>query len=426
MKKLLILLSLAAFCVFSSLPHTRLEGTVHTFGDDEAADSIVLYKVFHKNAPLEFHNPGVPTMAYVGKNGMFVMGIGGYAKTVFGFDFGHPIDSPDEFVTANIPMHNMEGDNTQFNLSAMQSHLFLNFVAFPATDNEIGAFISANFLNNYVPVLQFAYLKYRGVQAGYDYSLFSDPACSPQAIDYEGPPSSTASPVAGLRYLHYFGKERQWEVGASIEYPSISATSYEDRSRVLKQRVPNIPVSAKYTWNDEASWVKFSALFRDMSYRDLTLSKNLSNVGYGLQLSGGFNFFDKLTFYCQGVWGKGIGTAIQDTQDEGLDLVPTHNGSRLTPVMMWGATGALEYDINDHFCCSATYSQVRAYTHRFSEGDTDWGSMYKYGQYVSTNIFWHITSYFDVGIEHIWGRRANNNGMKCGDNRLQGMVQLSF
>lgn len=426
MKKLAFIIAVFSLLSINLRAHTRVEGKVHSFGDDEAADSIMLNKVFHKNAPVDFHTPGVPTMAYVGKKGMFVVGIGGYAKTVFGFDFGHPVESPDEFITANIPMQNMEGDGTQFNLSAMQSHLFLNFVAFPGSDNEVGAFISANFLNDYTPVLQFAYLKYRGVQAGYDYSLFSDPACSPQAIDFEGPPSSTASPVAAVRYLHYLGKDKQWELGLSAEYPSISATPFENRSRILKQRVPNIPISAKYEWNDGASWVKFSALFRDMSYRDLILSKNYNKFGYGLQLSGGYEFLDKLTLYCQGVWGKGIGTAIQDTQNEGLDLVPTGNGSHLKPVMMWGATGALEYDISDRFCCSTTYSQVRAYTDRFSGGDTDWNTMYKYAQYVSANFFWHVTSYFDVGIEHIWGRRVNNDGMKCGDNRLQGMLQLSF
>ena len=426
MKKLLICLGLLIATGIGMSAHTRLEGKVHSFGDNEAVDSVVLYKVFHKNAPVDFHTPGVPTMAYVGKNGMFVVGIGGYAKTILGCDFGHPIESADEFITANIPMQKMEGDGTKFNLSAMQSHLFVNFVAFPGTDNEIGAFVSANFLNNYVPVLQFAYLKYRGIQAGYDYSLFSDPACAPQAVDYEGPCSSTASPVATVRYQHQLGRNKEWELGVSVEYPAISATAYADRSRIVNQRVPNIPISAQYSWKDGASWVKLSGLFKEMSYRDLLTARNHNKAGYGVQLSSGIEFFDRLTLYTQGIWGKGIGTSIQDTQNEGLDLVPTGNGSELKPVMIWGATAALEYDINDKFCCSTTYSQVRAYADRFSGGDTDWNTMYKYTQYVSANIFWHVTSYFDVGLEHIWGRRVNNDGMKCGDNRLQGMLQLSF
>lgn len=427
MRRMMIVLGVMSLLAFHISPHTtQQEGKVHTFGHDEEVDSIVIYKVFHRNAPVDFHTPGVPTLAYVGKNGMFIVGIGGYAKTVFGWDFGHPVESPDEFITANIPMEVQPGDETQFNLSAMQSHLFLNFVAFPGSSNEIGAFISANFLNNYVPVLQFAYLKYHGLQAGYDYSLFSDPACNPQAIDYEGPCSSTASPVASLRYQHILGKQRQWELGIGLEYPGVSATAVDGRNRIISQRVPNIPVSVKYNWGEEESWLKFSGIVRNMYYRDIAASRNVDKAGYGLQLSCGVNFLEKLTFFGQGVWGRGIGSQIQDTQNEGLDLVPTGNGSELTPVMMWGATAALEYDISDRFCCSTTYSQVRGYTKKFDDGTTNWGDMYKYAQYVSANFFWHVTSYFDVGIEHIWGRRVNNDGRKSGDNRLQGMVQLSF
>ena len=426
MKKSLIVLTLTLISIINLEAHLHYAGKVHTFGDDEKMDSLATYQAFHRNAPVEFHTPGIPTLAYVGKNGMFVVGIGGYIKTIFGCDFGHPVDSPDEFITANIPMRNMEGDGSKFNLSAQQSQLFINFVAFPGTYDEIGAFISANFLNNYVPVLQFAYLKYRGIQAGYDYSLFSDPSCSAPAVDYEGPSSSTASPVTSLRYSHYFGKQREWTLGIGIEYPSISGTATDGKSRIVTQRVPNIPVAAKYTWSGGDSWVQLAGIFRNLYYRDIVKSKNIDKPGYGFQLTSGIKFLDKLTLYCQGIWGKGIGTLIQDTQDENLDLVPTGNGSELSPVMMWGTTAALEYDINDKFCCSATYSQVRAYADSFSNGDNSWADMYKYAQYVSTNFFWHVTSYFDVGLEHIWGRRVNNDGMKCGDNRLQGMLQLSF
>lgn len=403
-----------------------LEKKVIMFGHGEDIDSTQVYGILHHNAPEDFQTPGVPAIAVVGKGGKFILGVGGYIKAVTGMDFGHPIPSADEFITSQIPMHPMDGDGSRFNLSAKQTHLFINFVALPGTGNEIGAFVSANLLNDYLPTLQYAYLKYRGLKAGYDNSLFSDPACGAPAVDYEGPSSNTANPVAGMSYTWEPNPHGRWLLSAGMELPQTSFTTVEGKTKYVYQRVPDIPLASRFSWNDGDSWVRLSAIMRTLTFRDIMTRKNHNRFGYGFQLSGAVNFLEKLTFFYQGIWGKGIGSMIQDTVDEGLDLTPTDDGNSLSPVMLWGGFLALEYDISDKFRSSVTYSQVRTYARPFQDGTTPWGDLYKYAQYVSANVFYEATSFFEIGLEHIWGRRVNYDRMKCADNRIQLAFQLSF
>lgn len=399
----------------------------YIFGDKEDVDSTRLYATFHHNAPEDFRDTGVPAVAVVGKNGKFVLGLGGYVKGIIGWDIGHPIESADEFITSQIPIGPTDGDGSRFNLSAKQTHLFINFVALPGTDNEIGAFISANLLDSYKPTLQFAYLKYRGWQVGYDYSLFSDPACGAQAVDYEGPCSSTANPVAGLNYLWEPNPHGRWELALGVELPQVSFTTVDGHTKQVYQRVPDIPVAGRFSWDEGNSWVRLSGIARTLTYRDLKSATNHNCFGYGLQLSGAWNFLDKFTLYYQGVWGRGIGSMIQDTIDEGLDLTPDpDNENELRPVMLWGGFASLEYEISSRFTASATYSHLRAYTPDYTEGTTLWSDQYKYAQYVCANLFCDVTSYFQIGLEYIWGRRTNNDGLHAADNRIQAAFQLSF
>lgn len=426
MKRLLILgLALCQLSVAFSY-NSREEHKITTFGNKEALDSTNIYGILHHNAPEDFQISGVPSVAVVGKNGKFLLGLGGFVKAVVGWDFGHPISSPDEFITSQIPMVPVDGDGSRFNLSAQQSHIFINFVALPGTGNEIGAFVSANLLNGYAPMLQFAYLKYRGLQAGYDYTLFSDPSCGAPAVDYEGPSSNTSNPVAGISYTWEPEPHGRWEVSGGIELPQTSFTTVEGKTKKVYQQMPDIPLAGKFSWDEGNSWVRTSVILRNLTYRNILERKNHNKFGYGFQVSGAVNFLQRLTFFYQGVWGIGISSLVQDAVDEGLDLVPVKNGNALKPVEALGGFGSLLYEISSRFSASVTYSQFRTYIKPYEDGSTPWADQYKYAQYVSANVFFQATSYFSIGLEHIWGRRVNYDGLKCADNRLQAGFQLSF
>jgi hypothetical protein len=89
-------------------------------------------------------------------------------------------------------------------------------------------------------------------------------------------------------------------------------------------------------------------------------------------------------------------------------------------VKSWGGYAGVQYCFSDKVFATATYSHLRIYP-RNAEPDT-----YRYGQYLSANIFWDITSMFQCGMEYIYGRRVNMDGIQAHNNRLQTMLQVSF
>ena len=381
------------------------------------------HEVLTDNAPEGFKD-AVPHFAIFGKTDKFYLGIGGAVKATVGVDWGAPTDNPNEFITGDI-LPVAPGNETKFNLSAMQSNLFVNFVAFPNTDNQLGAFIGMNFLNNYCPVLQYAYLKYRGIKVGYDYSVFSDNGAMPPTIDYEGPNVCTASPLPTLNYTYAFGKKKEWSVGVGIELPSPSITTTA-RTRSVNQAVPDIPVALKYSWNGGDDWVKASAIMRNIYYHNEVTAKNVDVVGWGISLSGTAEIVPNLRGYWTGVYGHGIASLMQDCGGLGMDLSPVGTQNYLTAAKTWGAYGGLQYNFTDNVYCSATYSHIRNYAKEWKGGSNPYSEQYKYAQYAVGNIFWNISPIITTGLEYIYGSRVNVDGSQAHDNRLQAMLQVSF
>lgn len=425
MKSQFLTLSLLSLCL-ASQAQTPSDKNVFMFGNAMEVDSAKMAEIFVDNSPGDFPVEAVPGAVYVSKDNKLMVGVGGFVKAITGVDIGHPIDNADEFITSEIPMMPMDGDGMRYNLSAKQTMVYLNVIAFPGSADQIGAFVAANLLDDYTPTVQYAYMKYRGFKGGYDNSLFSDPACGAPSVDYEGPCSNTASPVAGLSYSWSPKKNRNWEFSGGVELPVASFTTVDGLTRSVYQRVPNIPVAVRYGWDEGSSWVRLSGIFRTLTYRHEPVAKNYNKLGFGFQLSGAYNFLDRFTLFYQGVWGKGIASMMQDTADEGLDLVPCDNDRKLTAPMAWGGFLALQYEIAPKWIASVTYSQLRTYVEDYAEGSTDYADLCKYTQYVNANIFYQPRPFFEIGLENIWGRRANHDGMKCADNRLQLSFQFTF
>lgn len=384
------------------------------------------HPVFEENAP-EGYKDAVPHFAIFGKKDMFYIGIGGSVKATMGVDWGAPTSNPNEFITSEIE-EVPNGDKTKFNLSAMQSTLFVNFVAFPNSDNAIGAFFGMNLLNNYVPVMQYAYLKWRGIKAGYDYSVFSDNGAMPSTIDYEGPNAGTAFPVVTANYTYSFGKKKAWSVSAGVDLPNLSITNSR-RSYAVNQAAPDIPLAIRYNWDKENSWIKASAILRNMYYHSVVAAKNIDIVGWGVSLSGTSEIIPNLRGFWTAVYGHGIASKIQDLSGCNLDLTPRGNGTALKATKSWGAFGGLQYNFTDDIYCSAAYSHIRNYAEVWinpESSDEQYGEQYRYAQYAVGNIFWDISPIITTGLEYIYGRRVNNDGTQAHDNRLQCMLQVSF
>lgn len=391
--------------------------------DGLAEDSVV--KVLMLNAPQTYNVPSAPRFAIVGKDHKFLLGIGGTAKTTLSYDWGHPIDNGFDFTTSAIPMSQPKGNNGLVQFSAATSSLFVNVVALPGDKNQVGIYLNANLTgNDYAFDLQYAYVKYRGFTAGYNFSLFSDMAATPPSIDNEGPCGLTAIPNGVIDYAYSI--DSRWSVALGAEMPMASATC-NGETYMVNQRIPDIPAYLQYSWNGGNSWLRVSGIMRNMLYRNQVADKNENATGWGVKVSGSAAAGPFITAYWQAAYGKGITSYFQDLYEGGLDLVPDpSDAGHLSLVKAWGGYVGLQYNLSPTVYATTTYSHVRDYAPLYKGGDTPWSGQYKYAQYALANVIWNITPNVSTGVEYIWGRRVNHNGEQAHDNRLQCMLQVAF
>lgn len=391
----------------------------------ETGKNTEVFNIFMQNAPQSFTAPNMPRFAIMGKDKKFYLGVGGFAKTTVSFDWGNPITSAYDFTTSAIPMHQAKGNGGLIQFSAATSNIFANFVALPGDKNQLGIYLSGNFLgNDYGFVLQFAYLKYRGFTVGYNYSLFTDLAASAPTIDYENAPGFTILPNTVIDYTYQINPS--WSIAVGAELPTASATLSES-IYMVNQRIPDIPAYVQYSWGKGKSWLRLSGIMRNMQYRDMVADKNRNNTGWGVKLSGSATLCPKITTFYQAAYGKGISSYFQDIYNGGLDMVPdaTHDG-QLTTVKAWGGYLGVQYNICKNMYASTTYSQLRDYAPQYAGGTVKWDNQYKYAQYLVTNLFWNLTPSLQMGVEYLWGKRVDMDGLSRHNNRVQSMLQLNF
>lgn len=393
-----------------------------------------VYDVMQENAPGDAVLKDVPRFALIGKNHKFYVGLGANAMLVGDFDWGHPLDNANKFIPGDIPMTIDPGNGGQFLLSAAQSDFYLNFVGLPGSDNQIGIFIDINFMQgNHSPALHHAYLKYRGITAGHTISIFTDLGAKAASIDYQGPNALTFMGHPNISYSYKFGKGKKWSAAVGLDLPEFSGTyssGVKDGKQIsyttkVSQRIPDIPLYLQRSWLGGRGWLRASAIFRTLTYRDNILNKNQNEFGWGVKLSGKTPICGGLSAMWEGVYGKGVSSYIQDLSGRGMDLMPNpDDNGKLSAVPAWAAYGTLQYQICPRVFVNATYSQVRTYAKDWN--NTEWGSTYKWAQYVTANCFWEINSFAQFGLEYLYGRKMDHNGMQAHDNRISLMLKVSI
>lgn len=390
-------------------------------------DTTHYYKTMHANAPQLQNIPDVPRFAIMGKDRKFYMGIGANIKAVAVEDAGNVISNPNFFTTSAIPMNPAPGNGGQFKFSAQQSNVYLNVVALPGTKNQVGAYVSIDFLGDgYGPQVQNAYLKWRDLQAGYNLSMFADASAMPATIDYEGPNAESTVTLGEVSWQPSFGKDNGWTAGIALDMPQYSYTNASGTSTV-SQRLPDIPFYIQRNWAGGKGWIRFAGMVRNLYYRDNIAGKNVDKVGWGVRTSGTTPIVGGLSASWQALYGKGIASYIQDLNGLGMDLMPdASNPGRLDAVKAWSGFASLQYQFSPAVFCTATYSHVRAYAEPYADSSTPWSAGYKYGQYVVGNVFWNVNKIVQLGAEYLWGRRVDYSNRQAHDNRIEAMVQVSF
>lgn len=393
-------------------------------------DSVNVYNILVENAPQRPSIKDVPRFTLVGKDSKFYLGMGANVKMVGDFDWGAPISNPNIFAPKDIPMATDEGNRSQTLFSVGQSNIYWNFVALPGSKNQIGLFFDVIFLGtSSKPVIEIhhLYMKYRGFTAGYVVSTFTDLKAEPASIDFGGPNAITLVRHPNIYYTAKFGKDKMWSAQLGLDVPDMASYTNNNNTRKINQRMPDIPFFIQRAWADNKGWFRFSAIFRDLQYRNDALNggkgKNGSDFGWGIKVSGRTPICGGLSGSWQAVYGKGISSYIQDLSGEHEDMAPVKDSNDLKTIPVWGAYGSLRYDFGKRAFMNFTYSQVRSYIKDYGTG---WGDLYKYGQYVTCNLIFNVSSFAQVGVEYLWGRRMNYSGIQNHDNRLMLMLNVSI
>lgn len=381
-------------------------------------DTHNFYTMMQEAFPLAYNDPASPRFIFFDKDKKFIFGVGGYVQVSGVYDFNGVPDYND-FVTYNIPMKGAQPGGS-YGITIGQSRLFFKLVG----DTKVGRLVSYMEMEfegpSQTPILQQAFVKFRGFTVGKTWSTFGDMAAVPATIDEEGPSSGIEIRQPMIRYTHDFNKK--WQASLALEYVVPSFTEHSNNSTSsIRQRIPDIPLNVKYSFTN-GGHLQAGAILRNMYYKDNLQEDDKIATGWGTTLSGTLNLCKKTSFMFQGVYGKGIANYIQDISGQGYDLVPnpTRNG-RLKAANMWGAFAAIQQNWNKNLYSSLVYSYARVEKMNGLEA-TD----YKYAQYAAVNLFWNFSDFGSTGIEYVYGRRNNFNKEYGNASRINTMIQYRF
>ncbi len=102
----------------------------------------------------------------------------------------------------------------------------------------------------------------------------------------------------------------------------------------------------------------------------------------------------------------------------------------MTPTPMMGWSAGVTYNINDKWQVNVMGSQARVwdvapYAEHEADPETNVNN-YKYGFYGVANVFYNISSYFQLGLEYDYGYRKTWNAGSAHDNRLQFQIMFAL
>lgn len=428
---------LLLICVTEAAHAAGHTGTRIVSGYVNLNDSANVYKALYDNTPVEPEFKLVPKFAIIGADNKFVFSTGASMKFTASYDWGNPVRNPSGMGAADIS-GSFLSDHNLYQMTAGGSGIYFNIIGFPGAANEIGLFLSvgvdkdAN--NTYRLGAGQIYMRYRDFQCGYATSLYNDRRADAYTIDAHGPCASGAHTTVGMNWQHIFN--RHIGIGIGVEAPKAAYTQldFEEldglESMVFStltshQYIPNFPFYVGYDWG--MGHVRLSAIVRNIHYVDYITGRGHNVVGNALKLTGNAKA-GPVNFFWMAQTGWASATCFLDNASSGLDLVPSDdNPGRLTPTQSWGCIAAMQWNILPNVFTTAQYSYLHNHVPRYTiRAATEWGDLMESGQSFTVNAVWKISSIFSTGIEYRHVDRRDQDHTKLGNNRVYGMLMMSF
>lgn len=460
MKNLFILLGVLA----TSFGMAAATEAPDTLGKEDGKDARIVFSRVHpgsslasiiaKDRPVGVTEIPVPHFAIHTADNKFVMTIGGQINPIIGVDLGNDLYEVDDagisFVTNAIPVPSVSGQRSDFYINALNADVDFTIIGLGGTKDQITGYLKLGTNgNNSAVKLKKAYVSWMGFTAGMTNTLFKDgDAAQPPTIDPQGPSGEVGGTAYQFSYVSpTFGEGFKAALGVAVPtyYHSsgryhghdFADEAYKDLEGKLvcdptafNQNIPDIPMWIQWSASDN-NRIRLSGLLRNFVYRDELTQKKCHTVGWGVMLSGNWNPVEPLIFYLQAVYGRGIGNYIQDISGLPLSFTPSETAlGKMTPNPMMGLNLGLTYNIGKRWQVNAMASEARIwkvepYAIAQTQNPGNFNN-YRYGFYAAANAFYNISSYFQVGLEYVYGHRKTWNAGGASDSRIQTQFQFTF
>jgi hypothetical protein len=285
--------------------------------------------------------------------------------------------------------------------------------------------------------LRHAYGEWGSLLAGQTNSIFMDIDVFPNVIDYWGPDGMVFWRNVQIRWTPWKTEHSSFAIG--LEEPSNDVDPGQIRefdptlgtNLQSDEKVPNLAAH----WRTSGDWghVQVAGILRDLGYDTKgTEANGFSNTpkgsvtGWGVNLSGSINVFDKDKILLQYVYGHGIASYMNDG---GMDLsakgrLPTDTDSgnvSAEAIPLTGIVAYYDHYWNDRFSTSFGYSTTFVDNTNLQDPGT-----YKSGQYASANLLYTPVPNVMIGGEVLWGDLEVFRGDTQDDVRVQFSVKYSW
>lgn len=414
------ILALSALGAMAQRDNRIHEKGVVSVANSDTANVSKVEEALKSVSPASPSDNGLPRFAIVGKNRQFYLGIGAQFLGEMVYDFGGNVASYTSF-TPSALTPSTPGNGAGIGFGWQTSSIYFNFVAMPHTGNQVGLFLKVNFLGVHNNLkCHHIYAKYRGLTVGYTHSLFTDGAAEPMTIDFEGPNGYVSVTMFTAYWTQNFTKNISGAIG--IDAPATSFT-VNAKTEAVKARTPSIPLYLQYAWAGGNSHVRLSGIIRPMQYRNLAVAANRTLTGAGIQLSGMTTVAGPVSVQFNAVYGRGIGSYIQDDEGLGLDAVAVGKDGNMKTVRTMGLTGGLTFALSPKLSSNIVFSHA----HNWLPDRADVpGNQYRYGDYFVANLIYSINKFVSAGIEYDYGYRKAVDRSSLHANRIQAQMAVTF
>lgn len=389
-------------------------------GTESHQDSVrKLVDLFFYDQYHHFQDPLAPYFMLMSKDAKLALGIGGAIRMRGWYDFAGSIPSRG-FAPYLIPIPEDAGHRRKLDGTPGGSSLFLRIIGRNRVLGDIVGYIQTEFsATDNTLKLKKAYVTISDWTVGYTSTAFNDPAAEAPTIDGAGQSGKAGRSAMQVRWDHNF--RAPWGIGAGVALPKSQVDANNVTTQTINDWFPDLAAYVAYRLPHDGH-LRLAGTMRVLPYRNLLTGKNVSKVGWGVQLSAIIYPIPRLAVYAEANTGQGYSTYMGDLSIGQHDLInnPEKPGSMYAPWAM-GINIGCKYNFRPNVYACMALAEARNFDRYGTSPDE-----YKYGLYGSWSLFWEPTPRMQVGAEYLHGRRNNVDHSHGSANRVDLLFQFSF